>query len=88
MNFELHPGGHGWHVHSVFSAFIPIRLFLGKIRSFGFGRVDVRNVDSRGVSEYLYKARLESLSWRSLDFEAREKALASCQYLSVFLLCL
>lgn len=60
MNYELHPKGHGWHIHSVWNRFIDLRQNLLKIQSFGFGRVDVRRVYKRGVALYLTKHCLKS----------------------------
>ena len=45
QNFELHPWGHGWHIHVVIDNFIPLKKHLKKIQSFGFGRVDIRRVE-------------------------------------------
>lgn len=57
MNYELHPGGHGWHVHAVFNRYINLRNggLHDDIRRFGFGSVNVQKVYSKGVSEYLSK---------------------------------
>lgn len=64
MNYEVHPLGHGWHIHSVWNCYIDLRKHLKKIQSFGFGRVDVRKVDSVGVSEYLTKHALKAYAKR------------------------
>lgn len=60
MNYEIHPKGHGWHIHSVWNRYIPLRRFLPKIRSFGFGRVNVEKVTSIGVADYLSKHCLKA----------------------------
>ena len=60
MNFEIHPKGHGWHIHSVWNCFIPLKQVLEKFHEFGFGRVDIRRVNSRGVSDYLTKHALKA----------------------------
>lgn len=60
MNYEIHPQGHGWHIHGVFDRFIPLRRFLPLIQSFGFGRVDFRRVGSVGVANYLTKHCLKA----------------------------
>ena len=61
MNFELHPKGHGWHIHSVWNRYIPLSYrMLHKLHSFGFGRVDIRRVNSKGVSDYLTKHALKA----------------------------
>lgn len=61
MNFEIHPKGHGWHIHSVWNRFIPLTPdILYKFHEFGFGRVDIRRVNSRGVSDYLTKHALKA----------------------------
>lgn len=60
MNFELHPKGHGWHIHSVWNNFIPLSAVLDKFKGFGFGRVDIRRVNSRGVADYLTKHALKA----------------------------
>lgn len=60
MNFELHPKGHGWHIHTVWNRYIDLRKYLSKVRSFGFGRVDVRKVNTQGVADYLTKHALKA----------------------------
>ena len=60
MNFELHPKGHGWHIHAVFNRPIDLNLRLKDIQFYGFGRVDVRLVRSKGVSDYLTKHCLKA----------------------------
>lgn len=61
MNYEMHPGGHGWHIHSVWNRYIP---FWGgriqKIQSYGFGSVEVRKVTTLHVGEYLTKHCLKA----------------------------
>lgn len=71
MNYELHPGGHGWHVHAVFNRFVPLRSCLVKMQSFGFGRIDVRRVGSRGVADYLAKHCLKA--YRGVSLKERER---------------
>ena len=53
QNFELHPYGHGWHIHLVVDNFVPLKKYLRKIQSFGFGRIDIRRVYTKEISEYL-----------------------------------
>lgn len=61
MNYELHPKGHGWHIHAVFNRFVNIRgSGLESIQRFGFGRVNVKRVTSLGVSLYLSKHCLKA----------------------------
>lgn len=60
MNYEIHPKGHGWHIHSVWNRFIPLRVVLGKLQECGFGRVDIRRVNTKGVSDYLTKHALKA----------------------------
>lgn len=61
MNYELHPMGHGWHIHAVWNRFIPLwGSRLSKIQSFGFGRVNVKKVTSHCVSLYLTKHCLKA----------------------------
>lgn len=60
MNYEIHPQGHGWHIHAVFDCFIPLSQFLPKIHSFGFGRVDVRRVTTLDIARYLTKHCLKA----------------------------
>lgn len=60
MNYEIHPKGHGWHIHSVWNCFIPLRAVLGKLSDCGFGRVDIRRVNTKGVSDYLTKHALKA----------------------------
>lgn len=60
MNYEIHPRGHGWHIHGVFDRFVPLRKFLPLIRRYGFGRVDFRKVGTVGVANYLTKHCLKA----------------------------
>lgn len=60
MNYEIHPGGHGWHIHTVWNRFIPLRVVFDKLRAFGFGRVDIQRVNHKGVSDYLTKHALKA----------------------------
>ena len=54
MNYELHPRGHGWHIHSVFNRYINLRGGgLAQLRRYGFGMIRSEKVDSLGVSMYL-----------------------------------
>lgn len=55
MNYEVHPKGHGWHIHCVIQAYVDLSLYLGKIQSFGFGRVNVRPITNLGIADYLTK---------------------------------
>ena len=61
MNYELHPRGHGWHIHAVFNRYINLRGDgLRRLQSFGFGRINVKRVSSVGVSDYLSKHCLKA----------------------------
>lgn len=60
MNYEIHPKGHGWHIHGVFDRFVPLDRFLPLIHRHGFGRVDFRRVGSVGVANYLTKHCLKA----------------------------
>ena len=60
MNYEFHPKGHGWHIHSLFNRLIPLKRFLPISYKFGFGRQDVRLAASVDVSEYLTKHCLKA----------------------------
>lgn len=71
MNYEIHPNGHGWHIHSVWNRYIPLRTHFAKIQSFGFGRMDVRKVDTQGVSDYLTKHALKA--YRGVSRRQRDK---------------
>lgn len=72
MNYEVHPNGHGWHIHSVFSRYVPLKRILPKLKSFGFGRVDVRKVNSKGVADYLTKHALKA--YRGVSRALRESS--------------
>lgn len=62
QNFEVHPKGHGWHVHFVCNRFINLcsKSDYNKIQSFGFGRVEVRRCYSNDLHEYLSKHALKA----------------------------
>lgn len=55
QNFEVHPLGHGWHIHFVSDTFINLKKHFNKIQSFGFGRIQVKKITSLGITEYLEK---------------------------------
>lgn len=64
---------HGWHIHGVFSCRFPMfRWFLDRLKDFGFGRVDVRRVNSQGVADYLTKHALKA--YRGISRREREKS--------------
>lgn len=65
MNYEVHPNGHGWHIHSVFNRYLPHEVLLPLARASGFGRLDVRRVGSAGVAEYLTKHALKAYAKRT-----------------------
>lgn len=62
MNYEKHPGGHGWHIHAVFNRYIKLwgNSLEKDIQRFGFGRVNIKKVYSKGVSDYLTKHALKA----------------------------
>lgn len=71
MNFELHPRGHGWHVHSVWNRFVNLRGGgLADLRRFGFRMINVKRVDSVGVAGYLSKHCLKA--YRGVRRQLRE----------------
>lgn len=55
QNFEIHPKGHGWHIHFICDSFIDVRRHFSKMRKFGFGRVSCSRVYSNGITDYLVK---------------------------------
>lgn len=62
---------HGWHIHGVINCFVDLRVFRRMLDQCGFGRVDVRRVTSRGVSDYLTKHALKA--YRGLSAKERRK---------------
>lgn len=74
--FVIHGDGnsHGWHIHGVFNCRFPMMRywFLARLKGFGFGRVDVRKVNSRGVADYLTKHALKA--YRGISRKEREKS--------------
>jgi hypothetical protein len=53
---QVHPGGHGWHVHAVCDQYIPASFILRYASAAGLGRMDFRMIsgDSRQrVCDYL-----------------------------------
>lgn len=63
---------HGWHIHGVISCRFPMQhCFLKRLARFGFGRVDVRKVNSHGVAEYLTKHALKA--YRGISRREKEK---------------
>jgi hypothetical protein len=58
--YELHPGGHGLHIHVITSGRHDVRAVRYYAESAGFGRIHVKPVPSEGadyIAKYLTKAR-------------------------------
>jgi len=62
--YELHPSGHGLHVHGITPLWLPIRTILDFAKRAGFGRIHVVDWDSRQglqagqyIAKYLSKER-------------------------------
>ena len=71
MNYELHPRGHGWHIHGVFNRYINLRgEGLFQLRRYGFRMISVEKVTSLGVSQYLTKHCLKA--YRGVRQKMRE----------------
>lgn len=79
--FELHPGGHGLHVHVVTPTYVRVervRAALARIRGCPFGRVDVQTGDAHAghyLAKYIAKSRrppcFKGLRvWAALDTKA------------------
>jgi len=72
--FELHPGGHGLHVHAATPDWLSIRTMLRHAKAAGFGRIHVCKWKSDGtgpeagdyLGKYLTKARPECLKRKRL----------------------
>lgn len=63
MNYELHPKGHGWHIHILINRFVNLRDndIRGAIIRCGFGRVDISSAkDCFSLSEYVSKHCIKS----------------------------
>jgi len=61
--YELHPGGHGLHIHVITSGRHDVRVVRHYAESAGFGRIHVKPVPSAGadyIAKYLTKARRSS----------------------------
>lgn len=81
MNYELHPNGHGWHIHCVFDRVISLRHGgLADIQRFGFGRVNCKLVNNVGVADYLTKHCLKAYRGvkSELKGEGRRLRLVNC----------
>lgn len=75
MNYELHPKGHGWHIHGVFNRYINLRgEGLQQLRRYGFRMISVKKVTSLGVSQYLTKHCLKA--YRGVRRSMREDDLS------------
>jgi hypothetical protein len=53
--FELHPNGHGLHVHVVTNDFIRVEHVRPICKRFGWGRVHVKKIGSEKAKNYLAK---------------------------------
>lgn len=62
---------HGWHIHGVINAFVDLCKYRKYLDKCGFGRVDVRYVNSLGVANYLTKHALKA--YRGLGRKDKEK---------------
>lgn len=62
---------HGWHIHGVINAFVDLCKYRNYLSRCGFGRVDVRYVNSIGVANYLTKHALKA--YRGLGRKDKEK---------------
>lgn len=68
MNYEVHPRGHGWHIHMVCNRYINLKNGgLRRLQAFGFGRINVKRVDTQGVADYLSKHVRKSYKTRLGD---------------------
>ena len=71
----LHGSGrpHGWHIHGVINRRINLKSWYIRynLEKCGFGRVDVRPVTTKGISDYLTKHALKA--YRGLSRKEREK---------------
>lgn len=63
---------HGWHIHGVMSERIELSRYRPMFDYVGFGRVDVRPVTSKGVSDYLTKHALKA--YRGISKRERAKS--------------
>lgn len=77
--FELHPGGHGLHVHVIVGSFYWVRKIRGLASFYGLGRVHVQRQGgaAKYVTKYLWKAaRDASLRgvriWDTIGFTASD----------------
>lgn len=79
--FEMHPGGHGLHIHVVTPSFLDVnevRMVLARIKGRPFGRIDVEPGDAHAghyLAKYISKAnRPKCLKgvrlWDALDRKA------------------
>lgn len=70
--FELHPGGHGMHVHLATPAWLAVRRMLGLAKRAGFGRIGVvlwkedKLTAGQYLAKYLTKERPPCLKGRRL----------------------
>lgn len=62
---------HGWHIHGVINRFIPVKSFRLLCYNCGFGRINLKRVNSAGVSEYLTKHALKAYRGYSRKERAR-----------------
>lgn len=78
--FELHPGGHGLHVHCVVKSRHDVRTVRKYANRHGFGRINVKAIPSDRaayVAKYLWKSkRAEVLRgrrlWAGIGFDANK----------------
>lgn len=76
MNYELHPKGHGWHIHAVYNRYINLRGDgLYQLRRYGFKMINVKKVNSVGVADYLSKHCLKAYRGCSKQLQGQSKRL-------------
>lgn len=61
---------HGWHIHGVISCRVPLADFRRLAQAALFGRVNVKRVTSKGISDYLVKHALKA--YRGLTKRERD----------------
>lgn len=80
QNFEIHPKGHGWHIHMLCNVFLNLRdkRLFALIKRYGFGRINVERVKTKSVSDYFSKHAIKAYRYhRTLEGKSKRYRLVN-----------
>lgn len=66
--YEMHPGGHGVHIHAIIPSYIRVELVRAIMQKFGFGRIHVVALNGNAEQIGRYLAKYFSKAKRRVEF--------------------